>query len=80
MPVCGSGIWFFSYIFAQFAEAGKKSQQRCAPAREECNKCDLTGFPVFDWPIIMIRPGGLLLRVLTYLQSCFSFMGGIAKT
>jgi hypothetical protein len=26
----------------QFAEADKKAQQSCAPAREECNKYDLT--------------------------------------
>jgi hypothetical protein len=37
--------------------------------------------PVFDWSIIMIGPGGLLLVVPTYLQSpAFSFMcGGCRK-
>jgi hypothetical protein len=29
---------------------------------------------VFDWPIIMIDPGGLLLVVPTYLQSPFSVL------
>jgi hypothetical protein len=30
-------------IFEQFAEAGrKKVQQSLTPAREECNKCDMT--------------------------------------
>ncbi len=31
-----------------------------ALVREECNKYDLTTAPFFDWPIIMIGPGGLL--------------------
>jgi hypothetical protein len=50
--------------------AGKKVQHSCAPAREECNKHDdVTACSLFfDWPIIMIRPGGLLLVVLTYFQ------------
>jgi len=30
-----------------FAEAGKKAQQSCSPAREECNKYDLTAAPCF---------------------------------
>jgi hypothetical protein len=30
---------------------------------------------VFDWPIIMIGLGGLLLVVPTYLQSHFQFYG-----
>jgi hypothetical protein len=30
---------------------------------------------VFDWPIIMIGPGGLLLIVPTYLQFHFQFYG-----
>ncbi len=60
----------------------KAQQQTGAPAREECNKYDLTAaLPIFDWPIIMIGRGGLLLVVPTYLalQSRFSFMGGVAK-
>jgi hypothetical protein len=35
--------------------------------------------PVFDRPIIMVGPGGLLLVVPTYLQSLFQCMGGVAK-
>jgi len=82
--VCGSRKWCFCCTFAQFAaEAGKKAHHSCAPAREECNKYDLSEclLPVFDWSIIMIGPGGLLLVVPTYLQSpAFSFMcGGCRK-
>jgi hypothetical protein len=40
----GLGKWLFSCIFA---EAGKKGQQSCAPAREECNKYDLIAAPCF---------------------------------
>jgi hypothetical protein len=36
--------------------------------------------PVFDWPIIMIGPGGLLLVVPTcFCSPDFSFLGGVAK-
>jgi hypothetical protein len=31
--------------------------------------------PVFDWPIVIIGPGGLLLVVPTYLQCPFQFYG-----
>jgi hypothetical protein len=34
---------------------------------------------VFDWSIIMIGPGGLLLVVPTYLQSRFQFYWWVAK-
>jgi hypothetical protein len=35
----GSGNWFWLSTIAQFSVAGKKAQQRCAPAeRKECNK------------------------------------------
>jgi hypothetical protein len=38
------------------------AQHSCAaPAREECNKYDLTAAPCFfHWPNIMIGPDGLL--------------------
>jgi hypothetical protein len=51
----GSGKWFFSSKFAQFAEVGKNRSKSCAPAREEYNKYDLTAAPCFllvnhnDW-------------------------------
>ncbi len=41
--------------YGQFAEAGKKTQQNCAPAREEYNEYDLSADPCFwsanhnDW-------------------------------
>jgi hypothetical protein len=51
------------------AEAGNnRSKTVRTPATEECNKYVLTADPVFDWPIIMIDPGGLLLVVPTYLK------------
>jgi hypothetical protein len=31
------------------------------PAREECDNYDLHVAPVYDWPIIMISPSGLLV-------------------
>jgi len=37
------------------------AQQSYTPAREECNKYDLT--VVTDWSIMMIGPAGLLLVV-----------------
>jgi hypothetical protein len=41
-----------------------KVPQSLPPAREECNKYDLTAAPCFsDWPIIMISPSGWLLVV-----------------
>jgi len=41
-PGLGSGKWFCSCMFSQFADAGKKLQQIHVPIREECNKYDLT--------------------------------------
>jgi hypothetical protein len=43
-----------------------RAQQSLPPAIEECNKYDLTCAFLFDWPLIMIAPGGLLL-VVSYL-------------
>ncbi len=47
------------------------------PAREEFNKHNL----IFDWPIIMIHPGGLLLVVVPppVCSPHLSFMGEVAK-
>ncbi len=56
-----AGLWlskmgFCPASFADFAESSKRhSKQTCAPAREECNKYDLTAAPCFrfvdhdDW-------------------------------
>jgi hypothetical protein len=41
----GSGNWFFSCKFARSAEASKKRSKSCTPAREDCNKYDLTSSP-----------------------------------
>jgi hypothetical protein len=58
---------FFSCIFAQFAEAGKK---RCTALhlleKSVINIIRLL-IPVFYWRIIMIGLSGLLLEVPTYL-------------
>ncbi len=51
------------YIVSLLAEAGEwKAQQRCAVAGEKSviNMMWLL-LPVFDWPNIMIGPGGLLI-------------------
>jgi hypothetical protein len=66
-------------IIAQIAVAGeKKALQHCAPAekRSVINMIRLL-LSVSNWPIIMIRPGGLLLVVQspTYLLSQFQFYG-----
>jgi hypothetical protein len=39
--------WFWPSIFAEFAQAGEKAQQNLIPAREQCNKYDLTAAPCF---------------------------------
>jgi hypothetical protein len=40
------------------------AQPSVTAAREECNKYDVIAAPsVSDWPIIVIRPGSLLLLV-----------------
>ncbi len=36
--------WFWPTIFSHFDEGCLMAQQSYTPAREECNKCDLTGF------------------------------------
>jgi hypothetical protein len=51
-----------------------KTAATLCTAREECNKYDLMLIRIFDWLIIMIGPGGLLLVV-----PGFSLTGGVAK-
>jgi hypothetical protein len=67
------------HIFAQFVDAGKK---RSKPDLKK-SVINVLGLllPVFDRPIIMISPGGLLLVVPTYLNSspCFGLMDEVAK-
>jgi hypothetical protein len=68
---------FLHQKFVPLAVAGKT--QLCT-SRRECNKLDLTAAQYFDWLIIMIGPGGLLLVVPTYLQfQLHSFIDGVAK-
>ncbi len=72
----GSGKWFVSCTCAQFPEAGESLSK--ALQRLEKSAINMIWWlsPVFDWPNIVIKPGGLLLVVPTYLQY---FLGGIAK-
>jgi hypothetical protein len=35
-------------------------------SKKECNKLDLTALSIFDWSIILIGPGGLLIVVTKY--------------
>jgi hypothetical protein len=49
-------------MFAHFAEAGKW-RNKAAVKKSVINTISLLLLPVSDWPIIMIRPGGLLLVV-----------------
>ncbi len=72
----GSGKWFFSWICAQFAEAGKWLSKAVHLLQKSAINMIRLLSPVFDWPNIVIKPGGLLLVVPTYLQY---FMGGVAK-
>jgi hypothetical protein len=73
MPVWLRKLVFFSCIFAQFAEASKKRSKAVHPLEKSVINMIWLLILVFDWPIIMIRPGGLLLVVPTYLQSLFHF-------
>jgi len=66
---------FFSCIFAQFAETSKKRSKSMHLIEKSVINMIWVLRPVFDWPIIMIGPGGLLLVVPTYLQSLFQSYG-----
>jgi hypothetical protein len=76
----GSGKWFFSCIFAHFAKAGKKHSKAVHLLEKRVINMISLLLLVFDWPIMMIDPGGLLLVVWTYFQSLRkSLMGGVPK-
>jgi hypothetical protein len=80
--ICGldSGKWFFSCIFAQFAEAGKKHSKAKQPLEKSVISMISMLLSVFDWPIMMIGPGGLLLVVCIYFQPLRkNLMGGVPK-
>jgi hypothetical protein len=47
-PIAMSGKWFWSCICGQFAAEAGNAEESCAPAREECNKYDLTAAPCFS--------------------------------
>jgi hypothetical protein len=47
-------------MFAQFAEAGKKHNKAVHLLEKSVINMIQLLLPVFDWPIIMFGPGGLL--------------------
>jgi hypothetical protein len=67
-------VWLKESGFAPEDAGTEELHRSYAPDREKCeiNMIWLL-FPVFDWSIIMIRPGGLLLVFPTYLPSLYSF-------
>jgi hypothetical protein len=52
-------------------------QQKVCTCRNECNKYDLTSdTSVSDWPIIMIDPGGFMVKVYhTFVDGSFMWNG-----
>jgi hypothetical protein len=66
---------FCNCICALFAEDGKRrSKDMHLLENSVINMISLL-LHVFDWPIIMIGRGGLLLVIPTYLQSHFHVYG-----
>jgi hypothetical protein len=62
-----------------FAQLVQRALALCT-CREECNKYDVTGARVYNWPIIIIGPCGLLLVVLhLFAVPSFNLIGGVAK-
>jgi hypothetical protein len=54
------------HVWSDLLRLAKRRKQSCAPAKKEktiINVICLLLLPVFDWPNIMIGPGGLLLVV-----------------
>jgi hypothetical protein len=68
-----SGKWFCSCICAPFAEAGKRRSKVVHLLEKSVINMIRQLLPVFDWPNIVIGPGGFLLVVPIYLQSQFQF-------
>jgi hypothetical protein len=71
----GLGNWFFSCIFVQITKAGNKHNKTVHMLQKSVINMIWLLVLVFDWPIIMIAPGGLLLVVPTYLHPMFQFYG-----
>ncbi len=71
----------FSCIFSEFAWGWLKAQQQtCALLEKSVLNMIWPMLPIFDWPIIMIGPGGLLLVVRSYMHVPEkSIMGGVPK-
>ncbi len=63
-------------MFAQFAEAGKKHNKAVHLLEKSVINMIQLLLPVFDWPIIMFGPGGLLWVVPHLYAVCmFQFYG-----
>jgi hypothetical protein len=76
----GSGKWFLSCIFAQFPEAGTTRSKGVHLLEKSVINMMWKLVPVFDWAIIMIGPGGLLLVVPHLFAVQVSlFVCGVAK-
>jgi hypothetical protein len=75
----GSGKWFFSCTFAQFAEAWKKHGKVAHLLEKSVISMIWLLHPVFYWPMIMIGPAGLQLVAPTICSPSFSLITGVAK-
>jgi hypothetical protein len=58
-----------------FAEAGKKRSKVVHLLEKSVINMIWLLVLVFDWPIIIVGPGGLLLVIPTYMQYLFQFYG-----
>jgi hypothetical protein len=63
-----SRIWFFCTKFVQLARGWYKAQHSRASPKKSVINWTWLQLSISDWSIVMIRPGGLQLVVLTYMQ------------
>ncbi len=62
-------------ICVEFNKVGERHSKALTPAREACNKYDLTAAPpVFDWSRCFA-----ITSLLPICSPSFSFMGGVGK-
>jgi hypothetical protein len=73
-------VWLRKMVFLLHTRAGKQHSKPVHLLEKSVINMISPLLLVFDWPIIMIGPGGLLLVVRTYMQSFEkSIMGGVPK-
>jgi hypothetical protein len=75
----GSEKWFWFCTFSQFAEVGERYNKAIHLLEKSVMNMIWQLFPVFDWLIIIIGPGSLLLVLSPICNFSFCFMGGVAK-